>query len=78
MLRKMRSALVMMAVLTAAGEARAQYGYGYPRGYGAYGWGGWGSTPQSAWPAGWVHSAWAAVSITKTRLWPDRSTPTRS
>jgi hypothetical protein len=35
------------AVLTAASEARAQYGYA--RGYGGYGWGGWGgaSTPGS-------------------------------
>jgi hypothetical protein len=38
---------MVAAVLTAASEARAQYGYA--RGYGGYGWGGWGgaSTPGS-------------------------------
>ena len=34
------------AVDDLAGDARAQYGY--PCGYGNYGWGGWGSTPQSS------------------------------
>jgi hypothetical protein len=46
MLRRMSWVLATMAVLTAGGEARAQYGY--PGGYGRYGWGGWGSTPQSS------------------------------
>jgi hypothetical protein len=46
MLRMTTLALVAAAVLTAAGEARAQYGYG---GYGRYGYGGWGaSTPGSS------------------------------
>jgi hypothetical protein len=48
MIRTIRLAIVVMAVLSAAGEARAQYGYGYPYGYGGYGWGGWGSTPGSS------------------------------
>src|SRR4051794_31949265 len=48
MFRSTRAVLVVAAVLTAAGEARAQYGYGYPRGYGGYGWGGWGSTAPSS------------------------------
>jgi hypothetical protein len=48
MIRALRLAVAMTAVLTAVGDARAQYGYGYPRGYGAYGWGGWGSTPQGS------------------------------
>ena len=38
---------MLAAVVTAAREARAQYGYGYG-GYGGYGWGGWGSTPGSS------------------------------
>jgi hypothetical protein len=46
MLRTIRSVLIVAAVLTAASEARAQYGYA--RGYGGYGWGGWGSTPGSS------------------------------
>jgi hypothetical protein len=46
MLRTIRFALMMTACLTAASEARAQYGYA--RGYGGYGWGGWGSTPGSS------------------------------
>ena len=46
MLRTIRFALMLAAVLTAASEARAQYGYA--RGYGGYGWGGWGSTPGSS------------------------------
>ena len=46
MLRPIRFAFILAAVLTAASEARAQYGYG--RGYGGYGWGGWGSTPGSS------------------------------
>ena len=47
MFRTIRLAFMLAAVLTAAGEARAQYGYG---GYGGYGWGGWGSasTPGSS------------------------------
>ncbi len=41
--RTLRFAIVMMAVVSAAGEARAQYGYG------GYGWGRWGgSTPGSS------------------------------
>jgi hypothetical protein len=40
------SLVVVMALLTVAGEARAQYGY--PQGYGGNGWGGWGSTPGSS------------------------------
>ena len=48
MLRNVRFAFVLAFILTAAGEARAQYGYGYARGYGGYGWGGWGSTPGSS------------------------------
>jgi hypothetical protein len=47
MFRKTTWALVAAAVLTAAGEVRAQYGYGWG-GYGGYGWGGWGSTPGSS------------------------------
>ena len=43
MLRTMSLAFVSLVVVSAAGEARAQFGY--PSGYGAYGWGGWGSTP---------------------------------
>ena len=46
MFRTIRFALLLTAGLTAASEARAQYGYA--RGYGGYGWGGWGSTPQSS------------------------------
>jgi len=46
MLRSMCLAAVMTVILTAGGEARAQYGY--PAGYGGYGWGGWGSTPGSS------------------------------
>ena len=47
MFRAMRLAAVMTVISTAAGEARAQYGY--PSGYGGYGWGGWGSsTPGSS------------------------------
>jgi hypothetical protein len=46
MLRTIRFALMLAAVLTATSEARAQYGYA--RGYGGYGWGGWGSTPGSS------------------------------
>jgi hypothetical protein len=42
MFRAMRLAAVMTVISTAAGEARAQYGY--PSGYGGYGWGGWGSS----------------------------------
>jgi hypothetical protein len=43
MVRKVCLALGLLAVLSAAGEARAQFGYGYyPGGYGGYGWGGWG------------------------------------
>jgi hypothetical protein len=47
MFRPICFAFMMAAVLTAASEARAQYGYA--RGYGGYGWGGWGgaSTPGS-------------------------------
>ena len=47
MLRPIRFSLMLAALLTAASEARAQYGYA--RGYGGYGWGGWGgaSTPGS-------------------------------
>jgi hypothetical protein len=49
MLRRIRFALIVAAVLTAATEARAQYGYGYGYGgYRPYGWGGWGSTPGSS------------------------------
>ena len=43
MTRKICLAIMTMAVLSAAGEARAQYGYGYRGGYG-----GWGSTPGSS------------------------------
>jgi hypothetical protein len=43
MIRTIRLAIVMTTVLSAVGEARAQYAY--PYGYGSYGWGGWGSTP---------------------------------
>ena len=46
MLRRIALIFVMMVVLSAAGEVRAQYGY--PGGYGRYGWGGWGSTPGSS------------------------------
>ena len=46
MFRTIRFALVLAAALTAASEARAQYGYA--SGYGGYGWGGWGSTPGSS------------------------------
>lgn len=46
MIRHIRFALILAAVLTAASEAHAQYGYA--RGYGGYGWGGWGSTPGSS------------------------------
>src|SRR5271166_299545 len=46
MLRSIRFALMLAAFATAASEARAQYGYA--RGYGGCGWGGWGSTPQSS------------------------------
>jgi hypothetical protein len=49
MLRSMRLALGFVAVLAAAGEARAQFGYGYyPYGYASYGWGGWGQNPQGS------------------------------
>jgi len=34
---------VTLIVSMYSGTARAQYGYGYPRGYGGYGWGGWGT-----------------------------------
>jgi len=30
------------------GTSRAQYGYGYPGGYGGCGWGGWGGTAQGS------------------------------
>jgi hypothetical protein len=43
MLRSVKLVFVTLSILTAAAEARAQYGY--PRGYGGYGWGGWGTTP---------------------------------
>ena len=43
MSRSIRLAIVTVAVMSAASEARAQYGY--PYGYGGYGWGGWGSSP---------------------------------
>jgi len=44
MFRKSRVAFGLSIVLSlAAGEARAQFGDGYPPGYGAYGWGGWGT-----------------------------------
>jgi DNA-binding ferritin-like protein (Dps family) len=46
MFRPICFAFMMAAVLTAASEARAQYGYA--RGYGGYGWHGWGSTPGSS------------------------------
>ena len=46
MFRTIRFALLLAAALTAANEARAQYGYA--SGYGGYGWGGWGSTPGSS------------------------------
>jgi len=47
MRRILTVALGLMAALAAAGEARAQFGYGYyPYGYGGYGWGGWGGTVQ--------------------------------
>jgi hypothetical protein len=46
MFRPICFVLVVAAVLTAASEARAQYGYA--SGYGGYGWGGWGSTPGSS------------------------------
>jgi hypothetical protein len=42
MLRGLKLAFAVAAVLATAGEARAQWGYGYPGGYGGYGWGGWG------------------------------------
>ena len=47
MFRPICFVFMVAAVLTAASEARAQYGYA--RGYGGYGWGGWGgaSTPGS-------------------------------
>jgi hypothetical protein len=48
MIRAMKMAVVMTVVAMSAGEARAQYGYGYPGGYGSCGWGGWGSTPQGS------------------------------
>jgi hypothetical protein len=47
MFRPICFALIVATVLTAATEARAQYGYGYG-GYRPYGWGGWGSTPGSS------------------------------
>jgi hypothetical protein len=38
---------VILTLPTLAGQARAQWGYGYyPYGYGGYGWGGWGATAQ--------------------------------
>ena len=46
-----RSVIFLSLALLLAGwaaEARAQYGYGYPRGYGGYGWGGWGGTAQGS------------------------------
>ena len=46
MFRPICFAFMMAAALTAASEARAQYGYA--RGYGGYGWHGWGSTPGSS------------------------------
>ena len=46
MIRTIRFLFMTAVVLTAASEARAQYGYA--RGYGGYGWGGWGSTPGSS------------------------------
>ncbi len=46
MFRTTRFAFVLAAALTAASDARAQYGYA--SGYGGYGWGGWGSTPGSS------------------------------
>jgi hypothetical protein len=49
MFRPICFALIVATVLTAATEARAQYGYGYGYGgYRPYGWGGWGSTPGSS------------------------------
>jgi hypothetical protein len=46
MFRTIRFTLMLAAALTAASEARAQYGYA--SGYGGSGWGGWGSTPGSS------------------------------
>jgi hypothetical protein len=46
MFRTVRFALMLATALSAATEARAQYGYA--SGYGGYGWGGWGSTPGSS------------------------------
>jgi hypothetical protein len=40
MLQIFRFALILAADLATASDARAQYGYGYARGYGGYGWGG--------------------------------------
>ena len=74
MTRKICLAIVTMAVLSAAGEARAQYGYAGRSGYGGYG--GWGSTPGSSMARGMGMFSMGAVCITNTPPWPDRSTPT--
>ena len=61
MFRPICFVFMVAAVLTAASEARAQYGYA--RGYGGYGWGGWGgaSTPGAAAPRGHGYvGIWAA------------------
>src|SRR4051794_34976998 len=38
------SLIIASALFLAPDTAHAQYGYGYPVGYGGYGWGGWGSS----------------------------------
>ena len=43
---------LMLGLSLAAPEAGAQWGRNYPRGYGGYGWGGWGADPQSGYMAG--------------------------
>jgi hypothetical protein len=45
MARKLGLALGLLVTLSAAGDARAQFGYGYyPYGYGGWGWVGWGGS----------------------------------
>ena len=46
MIRALFLSSVVALLMTWHGDARAQYAY--PSGYGNYGWGGWGSTPQSS------------------------------
>ena len=39
---------VALVLVVCSTTARAQYGYGYPRGYGGWGWGGWGGPAQGS------------------------------